>query len=252
MGEAKDALESADICGSRPKESVGGHGYTFCGIHWKLSNLPIKFHLNNSGFPAGISGPTFLRAAESAAGAWDLVAQSKGTKSWPSDPECQSANIVCIETQMSAMHVPAVDGKNIIRWANMGPAAARAVASVSYDSGTGRMTDVDITLNSARTWFVDGVDLAAGLAAGGVAFVCGCGDRYDVQSILTHEIGHALGLQHVNPGSPQIWPSDPADAPDYNMVMYERYYPSNATQRVLGWGDIAGLRAAVAKSASDP
>jgi hypothetical protein len=68
-------------------------------------------------------------------------------------------------------------------WPHPGSADTYGTTMLRYDTRTGELWDADIELNSAE--FALGID--------------GKGDTVDLQSILTHEIGHFLGLAH--PGS---------------------------------------------------
>src|SRR5204862_997888 len=63
------------------------------------------------------------------------------------------------------------------------PDLERTLAATSYvvDTRTGALLESDIFFNSAFSWSVSDA---------------GEPDRYDVQSIATHEIGHFLGLGH--------------------------------------------------------
>ncbi|CUR56434.1 exported hypothetical protein [metagenome] len=56
----------------------------------------------------------------------------------------------------------------------------------------------------------------------------GCTQRYDLQSLATHEWGHAWGLGHV---------SNP------NLTMHHFLPACSNAFRTLGWGDIKGMRA---------
>ena len=66
-------------------------------------------------------------------------------------------------------------------WPYPGSSDAYALTIVSYDPASGQIVDADIEINSAD--FVITTD--------------GLGTGVDLQTILTHEAGHFLGLSHV-------------------------------------------------------
>lgn len=243
----------ANLTCSSPLSSVGGHGFNYCGDHWQRSKLPVRFRVNRAGTPPMIA-TDFVLAADLAADVWSLASPVQGTGPRPSRCVPLSA-IICIESITTSGGVSASDGVNTILWQNLGATAAPGYAAITTSGD--RIVDVDIVLNGSLTWYWGGtsIDPIIGVAFGPVAPFCPnyvCPLRYDIQAILMHEFGHALGLLHVNPGSSAVFPEDVGDAPDYNLVMYPVYYPNNATQRALGWGDLLGLQVVMSASASDP
>lgn len=65
-------------------------------------------------------------------------------------------------------------------WDYEGPAQTLAVTTITFTTGTGQILDADIELNSFGTEFTTGEDIV----------------RTDLQAVLTHEVGHFLGLAH--------------------------------------------------------
>ena len=88
-----------------------------------------------------------------------------------------------------------------------------AKTTVHFDADTGEILDVDMEINSAANWFtLDRKDV-----------------EYDLQSVITHEVGHFLGIAH----SDQPW-----------AVMYPDYEPGSTAGRTLSGDDIAAVCAA--------
>lgn len=67
------------------------------------------------------------------------------------------------------------------RWDYEGVENSLARTTVSYDPDTGEILDADIEMNHAFNEFTVGEDYVA----------------YDMQSIMTHEVGHFIGLDHT-------------------------------------------------------
>ena len=85
----------------------------------------------------------------------------------------------------------------------------------------GEFSDVDIVLNEDRSWRIGAPE---------------CDGRKDVQSVVTHELGHALGLGHAT-GQNTMTPSETwCDDPDLDSL-YEA-----GGQRTVYAGDEAGYR----------
>lgn len=87
---------------------------------------------------------------------------------------------------------------------------AYALTTVSYEVSTGEIYDADIEINGQVREYVTSAPE----------------DGTDLQSILTHEVGHFLGLAHSD---------------DPMSVMRERYTPVQENLRVLSDDDIAGI-----------
>jgi hypothetical protein len=79
-----------------------------------------------------------------------------------------------------------VFNENIITISETGlPNDALAITTVTFDDETGEIYDVDIELNIANFNFAD-------------CSISDCLDAHDLKNTLTHELGHALGLDHTD------------------------------------------------------
>lgn len=86
-----------------------------------------------------------------------------------------------------------------------------ALTTLTFNSDTGQILDADIELNSA---------------SGMITTVTPSATTFDLQSVLTHETGHFLGLAH----------SGHSEA-----TMYSMYRPASTSMRVLATDDISGI-----------
>jgi hypothetical protein len=95
-------------------------------------------------------------------------------------------------------------------WKYRGIDGTLAKTSVTYNDDTGEIYDADIEVNAANNEItIDDSDI-----------------EYDLQAILTHEVGHFIGIAH---------------SPRSNAVMYASYSPGSVAQRKLTDDDIAAL-----------
>lgn len=96
------------------------------------------------------------------------------------------------------------------KWRYHGPDDTLAKTTVTFDAGDGTILDADIEVNHAYNEFTLGDDHVV----------------YDLQSVITHEIGHFLGLDH---------------SPDFSATMYAGYDEGSVEQRTLELDDVEGI-----------
>ena len=104
-----------------------------------------------------------------------------------------------------------------------------AVTFVTYDLRNGEILDADISVNTdtVRFGFLNESD---GRIGGRI-------ERFDLQNVLTHEIGHLLGLDHTEP-------SNMVDGFGWEAsltTMYSETAPGETTKRHLHADDAAGI-----------
>ena len=115
------------------------------------------------------------------------------------------------------------DYLNIVAWGNVKYGQAIAVAYIWWDQATGQVLEVDTIMSSRLPWhYTSGVDPDVE-----------CGDFccYDVQNILTHEVGHWMGLD------------DLYNAADKDLTMYGYGAKGELKKDTLGSGDVEGIAA---------
>jgi hypothetical protein len=99
-----------------------------------------------------------------------------------------------------------------------------ALTTVTYNKNTGEIYDSDIEVNS---------HIQLGSIGGGISTGSPVpGNSFDLQSILTHEAGHFLGLAHSDKGCPTL-----AECPSMDAM----YRTGSDDFRTLDTDDIAGI-----------
>jgi hypothetical protein len=180
-------------------------------VHWAAAS--IAFVPAFTPAPSSVSVAAAQGAATGAATTWSEA--------------LVGANIDVVEattTAVAAGHRN--DGVNTVRWAldASDPDIERGVLAltfVSYRTSDGAIEDADIVLNAANfTWTTNPT---------------GCTTQYDLQSALTHELGHALGLAH-SMGHPEA-------------TMYATGDACETVKRDLAPDDEAGLNSLYPKPA---
>ncbi|MBI4508595.1 MAG: matrixin family metalloprotease [Deltaproteobacteria bacterium] len=113
------------------------------------------------------------------------------------------------------------DRKNIVRWVrgdwddDYDPDAL-AVTLTTYEPSSGRISDSDILINAQKYEWVVGAD----------AFER-CTGQYDLQNVVTHEVGHFLGLGH--------------ETQQVEATMYPTSGACETKKRDLDDDDVAGI-----------
>lgn len=115
----------------------------------------------------------------------------------------------------------AYDGQNIIAWGRTS-GSALAVTYTWYYSSTGEVVDVDTIMNQKFAW---------SWANQTSDPLCAYSDTYDAQDILTHELGHWVGLD------------DEYDSSFSNNTMYGYGSKQEIKKDTLTSGDISGVQA---------
>ena len=94
-------------------------------------------------------------------------------------------------------------------WNYRGIDGTLAKTSVTYNDQTGEIYDADIEVNAANNTVTISNDPKV--------------IDYDLQAVLTHEVGHFIGIAH---------------SPDPSAVMFASYAPGSISQRVLTPDDV--------------
>jgi MYXO-CTERM domain-containing protein len=168
---AEHCVKDANLCVTSGRE-----------LHWDTSC--ITFDAQADGSPAlGIDADALTTVIERAFASWLQAPCGKGT---PSLEVATFGPVECAESKFK----DDLKNANIVMfrddvWPYPGSLDAYALTVVHYNTDTGQIVDADIEINSAD------FDLKTDDAGKGI----------DLQTVLTHEIGHFLGLAHAAPNN---------------------------------------------------
>jgi len=153
----------------------------------------------------------------------------------------KNENILVFRTKLCSEAAPVTDscwddaddsddcGNKFDCWIH--PASAIALATTTYDPRSGGILDADIEFNAStqpspqQTFLFTTVDTPC-VPPGSWSTSC---TSWDIQNTLTHEIGHALGLDHVaSPASTMYLSAPPGETSKRTLDLGTRQYPCDA------------------------
>lgn len=179
-------------------------------LHWEA--LPARFYVTNAGAP-NVSAAQFQAAVSAAFAAWDQV------------PSATFSGTFSGLTNAAPFDD---DGMSVLGYAYR-PDMDRVLAATTFtvNTVTGEIVESDIFFNSAFPWST---------AAGGES------NRYDVESIALHEVGHLLGLGHSALGETELRAGGGRRVIAAGAVMFPiAFSAGNIEGRTLRPDDIAGV-----------
>jgi len=170
-------------------------------VHWTVSEVELT--------PAFVPGPSSVTSS---------VAQAATAAAATTWRTALAGTVDVVESTTVVAAAPhGNDGVNLVRWAidKADPDIEHGVLAltfVAYRVSDGVIEDADIVLNSADfAWVTAGA---------------GCKTGYDLESAMTHELGHALGLAH---------------SADHDATMFATGGPCEVGKRDLTADDQAGI-----------
>ncbi|MFI5955335.1 matrixin family metalloprotease [Cryptosporangium sp. NPDC051539] len=177
---------------------------------WKLSSF--KWYYNPAGAPAAVraGAPASISAATTS------LTRACGKKSIKLAPSYGGATAAAVQVG-AAGNCTGNDGRNVIGW-RAGSGRWLGMTCTYFKSINGRktVTGTDTALNTQYKFFTSAKS---------------CSGAYDLQSVVLHERGHSLGLNHVSQAS------------HASAVMTPALAPCSVGKRSLGLGDYRGLAA---------
>lgn len=119
-------------------------------------------------------------------------------------------NLLRVQRDNSFDGGPGNDRKNVIYWMNTwDSSAAKEQARTSTAVNLSRIIDADIKINGQNFMYALSTEM---IGSNSVSF----------KSLMIHEMGHAIGLQHFNDGSGVMSPYLASGLQRYNISSYER------------------------------
>jgi hypothetical protein len=178
----------------------------------KWSRTPVRYFVNDGAVP-GVGASDLRAAASRAFGTWEAV---------------PTASIAYQFVGFTAAMPGDEDGQSTLGF-EMRPDLNRVLASTSIlvDDSTGEIREADIFFNSAFPWSIA---------------PAGERDKFDLETIALHEIGHLSGLGHSALGETEVRPDGGRRVIASEAVMFPIAFPAgNVSARTLRADDVAGI-----------
>lgn len=178
-------------------------------LRWR--QFPIRYYVTDAAV-TGVSAQQFQAAVTRAFGTWHAVENT----------ETSSTFVGFVQAR------PFVDdGANVIGYLSQ-PGQDRTLAATTFtvDETDGRILESDIYFNTLFPWST--------AEAGGT-------DRFDVESIAVHEIGHLLGLSHSALGETELIGGGRRVVAAEAVMFPIAFTRGNIADRALKADDIAGI-----------
>lgn len=185
-------------------------GSNFVTLRW--GSLPVRYFITDREV-IGVTATQFRDTAGQAFAAWGSV---------------RAASVSAEFVGFTGANPLDEDGQTTLGFLNR-PDLDRVLGATQYliDESTGAIVEADIFFNSAFSWSVA---------------VAGEAGRYDLQSIMVHEMGHLFGLGHSGLGETELLAGGGRRVVAAESVMFPIAFPKGTvTGRTLQPDDVAGL-----------
>jgi hypothetical protein len=184
-------------------------------VRWQPAR--VEYEVNDQGAP-GLSSAGVLNAVETAANTWTRET-------------CASVELASLS--LTAAAAAPDDGKNTIQWLTSG------WLERGFGTETAGITDTLYELGDDSEWRIIEADVYLDAEHLAWSFSPGADNTRDIQTVLTHELGHVLGLLHpCEPDGADDAPVCDSDPAFQSATMYPLY---DVNQSSLGADDVEGL-----------
>lgn len=178
-------------------------------VGWRLPQGAWIYTLNTNSVPSSVGSANLVTMAADAFERWSNATGSK---------------IIFNKDSSNINTVRAVlDGKNIITWGRTS-GSALAITYTWYNKNTGLAVETDTIMNNKFSW-----KWSNPLNWISPETTCADANSYDAQNILTHELGHWLGL------------NDYYTTDFQNATMYGYGSKAEIKKDTLSTGDVSGI-----------
>jgi hypothetical protein len=171
---------------------------------WHLPTGQWVYRLNTASVPSSVGSSNLSTLAQLAFGAWQNVSNGK---------------VAFVAGSPTTVNRAKYDGQNIIAWGRTS-GSALAVTYTWYYPSTGVVAETDTIMNLKFPW--SWTDQSSSQN-------CADANSYDAQDILTHELGHWMGLD------------DEYTSAYVDNTMYGYGSKGEVKKDTLTTGDIAGV-----------
>jgi hypothetical protein len=162
-----------------PSDSDSSSAYALAP--WDISST-LNLTLSTQNVPSSVGSSGFGTALTGAIGAWE------GTR-------LDSSAFGSVAAQ-NVRPRQRLDGRNIVGFGHIGNAVG--LTRFWVDTATGSVIEFDTVLNSNYPWST--------AVSGNVEGCSGAPGAFDVQAVLTHELGHPVGLEHFDNDVQTMYP----------------------------------------------